>query len=125
MAHNYLSRMRPIVGETPAGTGATYIVVEGYEDDLNIQVNAVGTVTFTVDWTNMNILYDAAARAAVNISPGGINDDRYIAPGDADWVQLIASGSADANAQTGFPVFALRINITGGTGSVAYHIAQA
>lgn len=125
MGHNYLARNRPIVGETPAGTGATYIVVEGYEDDVNVQVTAEGTVTFTVDWTNENILYDAAARAAVNISPGGINNDRYIAPTDATWTNLITTGSADATAQTGFPIFALRINITAGTGSVRYHITQA
>jgi hypothetical protein len=125
MGHNYLARMRPIVGETPAGTGATYIVVEGYEDDVNVQVTAEGAVTFTVDWTNENILYDATARAAVNISPGGTHDDRYVAPADATWVNAIASGSADASAQLGFPIFALRINITVGTGSVRYHIAQA
>lgn len=122
MGHPFLGRNRPIVGTTPAGIGATYIVVEGYEDGTNVQVSVNGTATFTVDWTNMNILYDDTALAAINIT----NDEgRYVAPANADWVNLIASGSADANAQIGFPIFAVRINITVGTGSVDYHISQA
>lgn len=119
MAHG--SRKRPIVGTTPTGVGATYIIVEAFEDSMNVQVSVNGTVTFTVDWTNMNIMYDANALAAVNIT----NDDgRYVAPASADWVNFITSGSADANAQLQFPVFAIRINITVGTGSVDYHISQ-
>lgn len=118
-------RTRPIVGETATGVGITYIIVDQAADDTTVQVTAEGTVTFTVDWTNENITYDAAARAAVNISPGGINDDRYIAPADATWVNLIASGSADASAQYSTPIFAVRVNITAGTGSVKYHINQA
>ena len=118
-------RTRPIVGETAAGVGATYIVVDQACDDTRIQVTAEGTVTFTVDRTNENILYDANARAAVNISPGGINDDRYVAPADATWTNVIASGTADATADMTTPAFALRINITVGTGSVRYIINQA
>ena len=116
------SRKRPIVGETPAGTGATYIVLEAFEDDTNIQVIANGTVTFTVDSTVQNILYDTAAQAAVNVSnPNG----RYVDPASAVWTNIITTGSADANVQLqNEPVFALRINITAGTGSVSYHITQ-
>jgi archaellum component FlaF (FlaF/FlaG flagellin family) len=115
-------RTRPIVGETAAGVGITYIVVDQGCDDTNVQVTAEGTVTFTVDWTNENILYDATAIAAVNIA----NDaDRYVAPGDATWVALITTGSADANAALTTPVFAIRVNITAGTGTVKYHINQA
>lgn len=116
------SRKRPIVGETAAGTGATYIVVEG-EDDVNIQCTVVGTVTYTVDWTNENILYDTATQAAVNIATN--DPERYIDPASADWVNLITSGAATADAQINYPIFALRINITAGTGSVRFHIAQA
>jgi hypothetical protein len=121
MAHG--SRKRPIAGTTPAGVGATYIIVEAFEDSTNVQVSVNGTVTFTVDWTNQNILYDATALAAVNIVQP---DDtaRYVAPASADWVNFITSGSADANAQLQFPVFAIRINITVGTGSVSYSISQ-
>lgn len=116
------ARKRPIVGQTPAGTGATYIVVEAFEDDTNIQVVANGTVTFTVDSTVQNILYDATAQAAVNI---GNPEGRYVAPASAVWKNVITTGSADANAQiANEPIFALRINITAGTGSVSYHITQ-
>ena len=123
MGHNYLGRNRPIVGETPAGVGATYIVVEGYEDDVNIQVIANGTVTFTVDFTLQNILYDATAIAAVNI---GNAEGRYVDPASAVWINEIASGVISAQStMTDTPIFALRINVTAGTGSVSYVIAQA
>ena len=118
-------RTRPIVGETAAGVGATYIVVDQGQDDTNVQVDAIGTVTFTVDWTNENILYDTAAIAAVNIGGYQAEDDRYVDPASAQWTELIASGTADADAQFGSPIFALRINITAGTGSVGYVINQA
>lgn len=117
MGHN---RTRPIVGETAAGTGATYIVVGQDTSDISVQVDAIGTVTFTVDWTNENILHGAAT--AVNL----INSEgRYVAPASAQWTELIASGTADANASLSAPVLALRINITAGTGSVGYAINQA
>lgn len=116
-------RSRPIVGETPAGVGATYIVMDGYQDDINAQLTVVGTVTYTLDWTNQNILYDDTALAAVNMQ--NREPDRYVAPASADWVNAQASGAASAETQLGFPVFAVRINITAGTGSVKYHIAQA
>ncbi len=118
------ARSRPIVGETPAGVGATYIVVDGYQDDVNAQLTVVGTVTYTVDWTNQNILYDATGLAAVNVNTPN-DPGRYAAPASADWVNAQATGSASAEVQLGYPVFALRINITAGTGSVKYHIAQA
>ena len=117
------SRKRPIVGGTPDGVGATYIVVEAFEDTVNIQTSVIGTVTYTVDWTNQNILYDTAALAAVNLNQPA-DTSRYFDPAGADWVNFIASGSADANGQLQFPVFALRINITAGTGSVDYTVTQ-
>lgn len=117
------SRRRPITGETDAGVGATYIVVESFEDTLNIQVSVVGTVTFTVDWTNQNVLYDTAALAAVNLRQPH-DASRYVDPASADWANLITTGSADANAQIQFPVFAIRIDVTAGTGSVNYAITQ-
>lgn len=117
------TRKRPIVGTTPAGVGITYIVVEAFEDDTDIQVVANGTVTFTVDSTLQNIMYDATAQAAVNIyNPNG----RYVAPTAAVWANEIASGSVSARvALASEPVFAIRINITAGTGSVSYSILQA
>lgn len=119
------ARRRPFVGTTPAGVGAHYIPVEAFEDDTNIQVIANGTVTFTVDSTVQNILYDTAAIAAVNIGPQVAESDRYVDPASAVWTNVIASGSASANAQlANEPIFALRINITAGTGSVSYHITQ-
>lgn len=115
------TRMRPITGTTPAGVGATYIVVESFEDDTQIQVIANGTVTFTVDSTVQNILYDAAAQSAVNI---GNPNDRYVAPASAVWANEIVSGSVDAAVTLSKLIFAIRINITVGTGSVTYTVAQ-
>lgn len=119
------SRTRPVVGRTADGTGAHYIVIEANERPTNVQVIANGTVTFTVDWTNQNILYDATGKAAVNVDgQTPPEQDRHVAPGSATWVNLIASGSASANASLDTPAFALRINVTAGTGSVSYHITQ-
>jgi len=121
MGHfNHLAS-RPIVGETAAGVGATYIIVDRYQDDINVQVTANGTVTFTVDWTIDNILWDTAAQAAVNLQ----NRPDLVDPASAAWTNLIGSGGVDAAAQLDNTVFALRIDITAGTGSVAYRIAQA
>lgn len=121
------TRKRPITGTTPAGTGATYIPVESFEDDTTVRVTVNGTVTFTVDSTQENILYDATALAAVNVGGGnaGNPNDRYVAPADAVWENEITSGSVDAQATiTQKLVFGIRINVTAGTGSVTYHILQ-
>lgn len=115
-------RTRPIVGETAAGVGATYIVVDQAADDTNVQVDAIGTVTFTVDWTNQNILHGAPT--AINLVQAS-DPDRYVAAASAQWTNLIASGAADAAAQLSSPIFAIRIDITAGTGSVGYAINQA
>lgn len=121
-------RTRPFTGTTPTGTGATYIPVETCFDDMRIHVVANGTVTFTVDSTSQNIMYDATALAAVNVggSSGSPNpNDRYVAPASADWDNEIASGSIDASVViTDKPMFAVRINVTAGTGSVSYTIQQ-
>lgn len=114
------TRRRPFTGETAAGVGITYIPVE-LLSDTNIQVVAVGTVTFTVDTTLENIMYDATGLAAVNVS----DSSRYIAPTAAEWTNVIASAGVTASvALTDTPIFAVRINITAGTGSVRYAIAQ-
>lgn len=115
------TRKRVITGETPAGVGATYIVVEGFEDTVNIHTQAIGTVTtLTIDWTNQNILYDATALAAVNVNVPN-DPGRYVAPTSADWNNIVSAVGA---TQLQFPVFAIRIDITAGTGSVAYQITQ-
>jgi len=116
------TRIRPFTGTTPAGVGITYVPVEAGKQDSDIQVVANGTVTFTVDTTLQNILYDATALAAVNLQG---DSSRYVAPASAVWTNLIASGSVSARAQlTDQAVFAFRINITAGTGSVSYSILQ-
>ena len=117
------ARKRPYTGTTPVGVGATYIVVETCFDDMRIHVIANGTVTFTVDSTSQNIMYDAAAQAAVNV---GNPNSRYIVPASADWDNEIASGSIDASVViSDKPMFAVRINITvGAAGSVTYTIQQ-
>lgn len=116
------SRRRPFVGETPAGVGITYIPVEVFQANTNVQAIAVGTVTFTVDTTLENILYDTAAQAAVNLQG---DSSRYVDPASAVFTNLIASGSVSATASVNdTPIFAVRINITAGTGSVRYAITQ-
>lgn len=114
-------RARPIKGETAAGVGAHYIVTDRYADKTHIQVDAIGTVTFTVDWTADNITMDTASLAAINMQPNAERVD----PGSAQWTNWIASGSADADAAEIHPIFGVRINITAGTGSVGYTILQA
>lgn len=114
------SRRRPIVGRTPDGVGATYIVVE-FEDDMSAQFIANGTVTYTVDSTIQNILFDSAQQAAVQ---GNAEQDRYTAAASAEWTNEQTSGSVSGIVTLTKVVFALRINITAGTGSVSYHIAQ-
>jgi hypothetical protein len=115
-------RKRPYTGTTPAGVGIHYIVVETFLTDTRIAVIANGTVTFTVDSTIQNILYTAVDQAAVNVASDA---DRYIAPTAAVWANEIASGSANAEVSiTDKPIFAVRINITAGTGSVTYTINQ-
>lgn len=115
------SRSRTIAGQTAAGTGATYIVLEDFVSPINIQTVANGTVTtLTIDSTNQNILYDATALAAVNVAQPA-DSDRYVAPASATWDQI---ATAVGFSQLSYPVFAIRINITAGTGSVSYHITQ-
>ena len=118
------SRRRPFTGVTADGIGIKYIVVEAFEDDTNIQVIANGTVTFTVDVTIENIMYDAATKGAANIASPA-DDSRYVDPTSAVWTNVIASGIVSATvALANQPIFAVRINITAGTGSVRYAIAQ-
>lgn len=115
------ARRRPIVGRTADGVGATYIVVDG-QDDTHVQCIANGTATYTVDYTLQNILFDSAATAAVQ---GNAEQDRYVAAASADWISLIASQvNVNSNASLSTPVFAIRIDITAGTGSVSFHIKQ-
>ena len=120
------SRKRPYTGTTPVGVGATYIVVETCLDDFRVHCIANGTVTYTVDSTSQNIMYDAAAQAAVNVSQPS-DPGRYVVPASADWDNEIASQvSTDSSvAVSSKPVFAFRVNITAGAaGSVTYTIQQ-
>lgn len=118
------TRRRPITGRTADGVGITYIVVEPSVEDTHMQVVANGTVTFTVDSTLQNIMYDATALAAANLNSPA-DTDRYVAPTDAVWTNELASGSVTAKVSiVSEPIFALRINITAGTGSVTYTVLQ-
>ena len=116
------SYSRPVIGQTATGTGATYIPLSRHSSRTNVQVVANGTVTFTVDSTLQGIHWDDTALAAVNLQP---NNEAWVAPANADWMNEIASGSASADVQVNSPIAALRINITAGTGSVSYRIQQA
>ena len=114
-------RTRPYVGRTADGTGAKYIVIEADERPTNIQLVVNGTVTaYTVDWTNQNILFDSKEQSGVNAIA---EEDRYTEAGSAVWTQLFDQTATQG--QLDFPAFALRINITAGTGSISYHITQA
>jgi hypothetical protein len=117
----FLSYSRPIVGTTATGTGATYIVLSRYSELTNINLVANGTVTFTVDSTIDNILWDATALTAVNLQT---NDSSMSDPASAFWVNEVASGSVNASARISTPIFGIRIDITAGTGSVSYQIQQ-
>lgn len=120
-------RRRPRTGTTPVGVAPTYIVVDPVLESTTVQVIANGTVTFTVDFTDQNIMYDAAAQAAVNVGGYGNPNARYVVPASAVWTNLIASGAVSAKANIGNDelVFAIRINITAGAaGSVTYTINQ-
>jgi hypothetical protein len=74
-----------------------------------------------VDFTGDNILYDTTALAAANLFP---NHPARITPASAKWSNLVASGSTDSAFNSNFRMQALRINITAGTGSVAFTINQ-
>jgi hypothetical protein len=116
------SYSRPIVGTTATGTGATYIIVSGHSPRTTINLVANGTVTFTVDSTIQKINWDATALAnCVNLQP---NNEAWVAPASATWVNEVASGSVDANASLSTPINGIRIDITAGTGSVGYRIQQ-
>lgn len=109
---------RVITGQTEDGVGATYIPINRYAENTTIHVIANGTVTFTVDQTLDNIV-----RAAAN--PTDISAARAVAPADAEWRELIASGSDDDEyGPAELEAYAIRINITAGTGSVGFRIAQ-
>lgn len=118
------SRKRPITGQTVAGVAIKYVIVEMNDRPTTIQCIANGTITFTVATTIQNIMYDATALAAANLNSPA-DDDRYVAPTDAVWTEIEASGIVTTLTSVDTPVFAFRINQTAGTGSVTYTILQA
>ena len=119
MGHGYA---RPIVGTTPTGTGAHYIILNRYAGDVRIETSVNGTVTdYDVDYTLDNITFDATALAAINLQPNAERVD----PTAATWIATAINASAGADAEEfSRPVFALRVNIIAGTGSVTYRILQ-
>lgn len=127
MAWGHRARGRPITGITPAGVGATYVIVEGYQDDINVQIVEDGTTTnWLVQWTNQNILYDDTALQAVNLQQRG-EGDRYVAPASAQWADFtpVLNQDTPGNASSiSDPIFALRIQVLAGvsTDALRYHI---
>lgn len=120
MSHGY---SRPIVGTTATGTGATYIILDRYQEKVRIETSVNGTVTdYDVDFTLDNIMFDAVGLTAVNLQPIG---DR-VAPASAVWVATAINAAAGTDSdEFTRPVFGLRVNIIAGTGSVTYRILQA
>jgi len=107
---------RVIRVSTPAGVGATYIPIDRSTQTLTIQAIAVGTVTYTVDYTLDNI-----RRGLANPYD---NSEDLVAAASADWTNLIASGSASTSFNSTATMMALRVNITAGTGNVRILISQ-
>ncbi len=114
------ARKRPIAGSL-TGIGEKIIVIEAFQRPTTIQVAANGA-TLTVAYTVENVLYDAAALAAVNNSSPQ-DSDRYVDPSSATWTTITLSGGIGT---LDVPAFAVRINVTVAGGSpVQYHITQA
>lgn len=107
---------RPIRVTTAAGVGATYVPIDRFPDNITIQAIVSGTVTFTVDFTNENII-----RAAQN--PYDQSED-LVAAASAAWSNLIASGSSSTSFNGTLSALALRVNITAGTGTVKLIVSQ-
>lgn len=114
------SRNRTYSGRV-LGTGEAIVVVESFQRPSTVQIDLNGG-TATVEYTLQNVLYDAAALAAVNINTPE-DTGRYVDPAAADWTAVtITAGIGTLD----IPVFAIRINATGaGTPGIDYHIAQA
>ncbi len=108
-------RTRPIVGETQAGTGTTDIVV-GAANTYTMQFQAIDTVTYDVATTVQNILFDG------NTANVPADSNRYISADSAEWETIQASTTSDVQISLGRPIFAIRITISAGSGSVAYHL---
>lgn len=98
--------MRPItVSQT--GTGSKVIPVDRFRDSMSLQVVVTGTATWNIKWTADNVYRDAA--------PYQWNDPPAGALG----------GSASAVAHLTFPMMALQLNVTAGTGTVEVTVLQA
>jgi hypothetical protein len=102
---------------TPAGTGATYVPIDRFPVKAVVQAIAVGTVTFTVDYTNDQII-----RGLTN--PYDKSED-IVTAANANWTNLIASASASGAFRGDLQAYALRVNITAGTGSVLLIVNQS
>ena len=98
--------MRPIkVSQT--GVGSKVIPIDRFRDSTSLQVNVTGTATWTIQWTADNV-YREEGPYQWNDPPAGA-----------------LGGSADAAAVLTFPAYALKLEITGGAGSVELTILQA
>ena len=114
------SRNRVYAGRI-VGTTDQIIVIESFQRPTTVQLDVNGG-TATVEYTVQNVLYDAAAQAAVNINTP-VDTGRYVDPGSADWTAATITGNI---ATLDVPIFAVRINVTvAGTPGVDYHITQA
>lgn len=115
---------RPIFGTTAAGTGATYVILNRYTENTRIQTSVNGTVSdYDVDFTIDNITANAGLLASAQFQYGGVGD--RVLPASATWIATDLNAESAAGAlDITTPVFALRILINAGTGSVTYRILQ-
>jgi hypothetical protein len=98
--------MRPIkVSQT--GEGSKVIPLDRFRDSTTLQVVVEGTVTWNLKWTADNVYRDAA--------PYQWNDPLGGAFGS----------SANGNSHLTYPVMALQLNVTAGTGTAALTVLQA
>lgn len=94
---------RPIV-VAATGVGAAYIPVDRYPEDMTVTVDANGN-TFTVDYTQENIIRGPA-------SSYDVNSQDLTTPAAAIWHELIASGAIDVAFRGKIQAYALRLDVT-------------
>ena len=109
---------RVITVTTAAGVGATYIPISRSYEQLNISTTVSGTATYTVDRTLDNIVRSQA-------NSYDVHGETLTAPASAEWLNVIASQvNVAANFSGEVGGYALRVDITAGTGTVTIRILQ-
>ena len=88
------------------GVSDVTIPVNRYDENMTVQIAVTGTATWTLKWTLANVM-------------------RGDTPAWADHPAGALTGSAEGQAQFDFPVTALQLAITAGTGNVTAIIVQS